>query len=372
MASSSSTTRARASPLARTLIRDGELDRARSLLEGGLARATARGDEVSRVMLLWTLGHLEWFAGRWPRCLEHANTAHELAEQSSHAHSQSYVARVKALVETDLGRLDEARASAEESLRNALAAANTLFTICARGALGRIELAVGDLDAAAGYLRSLPEQLLAGDMVDPVSNIWPDTIELLVVRGELDLASTYAVAYESHARRHGSPWGLAAAARCHALLVAAGGDLAQAITILDAVRVDLERLSYPFERGRVLFESGKVRRQAQQKQAARVALEEALTIFEGLGARLWADNAQAELRRISGRPPAPSLLTETERQVATLAAQGLTNNEIAATLHLGVSTVEAHLSHVYRKLGVRRAELGSWLASGDGVPKTTD
>ena len=39
---------------------------------------------------------------------------------------------------------------------------------------------------------------------------------------------------------------------------------------------------------------------------------------------------------------------------------------------MGVSTVEAHLSHVYRKLDVRRAELGSWLASGDGVPKTTD
>ena len=51
-------------------------------------------------------------------------------------------------------------------------------------------------------------------------------------------------------------------------------------------------------------------------------------------------------------------MTETEHRVAELAAQGRTNKEIAAELFMGVSTVESHLSHVYRKLGVRRAELG--------------
>ena len=105
-----------------------------------------------------------------------------------------------------------------------------------------------------------------------------------------------------------------------------------------------------------------MRRQAQRRRAAREALEQALAIFEQLGAPLWAEKARAELRRISGRRAASDELTETERRVAELAAQGRTNKEIAAELFMGVSTVEAHLSHVYRKLGVRsRTELAARL-----------
>ena len=66
--------------------------------------------------------------------LEHATAAHELKEQTQHEHSRGYVARVKALLETDLGLVDEARASAEESLAFARASSNTFFTICLRSA----------------------------------------------------------------------------------------------------------------------------------------------------------------------------------------------------------------------------------------------
>ena len=88
-------------------------------------------------------------------------------------------------------------------------------------------------------------------------------------------------------------------------------------------------------------------------------------MFTDLGARLWAERVTVELRRISGRRPVSAVLTEAERQVATLAAAGASNKEIAATLYMGASTVEAHLSSAYRKLGVRRSQLATRLTEID-------
>jgi DNA-binding CsgD family transcriptional regulator len=81
-------------------------------------------------------------------------------------------------------------------------------------------------------------------------------------------------------------------------------------------------------------------------------------MFEGLKAPLWAEKAATEIARIGVRR-APEELTEGEERVAELAAQGLTNPEIAARLFMSRRTVEANLARAYRKLGFRsRAELG--------------
>jgi DNA-binding CsgD family transcriptional regulator len=118
----------------------------------------------------------------------------------------------------------------------------------------------------------------------------------------------------------------------------------------------------PFERGRTLLALGSVRRRAREKRAAREALEEASSTFDSLGAGLWAARARDELARISGRRPASSDLTTTEARLAALAAEGLANKEIAAALHMSVHTVEAHLTRIYRKLGIRsRAALAGRL-----------
>src|SRR4029453_16857988 len=75
---------------------------------------------------------------------------------------------------------------------------------------------------------------------------------------------------------------------------------------------------------------GSVQRKAKQKRASRETLEQALTVFEELGAGLWAEKARAELRRISGRRPASAELTETEQRVASLAVEGRSNKASAA------------------------------------------
>ena len=67
------------------------------------------------------------------------------------------------------------------------------------------------------------------------------------------------------------------------------------------------------------------------------------------------------------RPETTSALSEAELRVAELAAEGRTNRQIAATLYITVSTVEQHLTRVYRKLGVAgRAALAEELADADG------
>src|SRR5262249_54254231 len=110
----------------------------------------------------------------------------------------------------------------------------------------------------------------------------------------------------------------------------------------------------------------------QQKRAARDALEQALAVFQRLGAPLWSERARAELRRISGRTPSPEGLSETEQRVADLAVQGHTNKQIASTLFMSVRTVEAHLTSVYRKLGIQsRSALASRLIA-DGPAKAAD
>ena len=352
----------------RLLLQLGELDRPRAILEELGEAAIARGDEGTRLMVTWRLGMLEWLAGRWPQALDHATTASELVEQTQHPHGRSWVGRVKALIEADLGLVDQARASAQESLAYAKAATNEFFTITALGSLGRVELALGNHQAASGYLSELPRRLHVGGIDDPTIPLWADAIEALTALGELEQAGAYLARYDENARRLGSPWAVAAAERCRGLLTARQGDLAGAAAAVERSLAVLEGYTYPFERGRALLALGTVRRQAQHKGPARAALDEALAIFEHLGAVLWAAKAVDELARISGRRPAGEQLSATEYYVAVLAAGGRSNKEIAAELYMGVSTVEAHLSAVYRKTGVRRAELATWLsARGDDV-----
>ena len=75
------------------------------------------------------------------------------------------------------------------------------------------------------------------------------------------------------------------------------------------------------------------------------------------GAERLVSRAREELGAAGARPrriatTGLAALTVSERRVAELAARGATNPEIAQELFVGPKTVETHLSHAYRKLGL--------------------
>jgi DNA-binding CsgD family transcriptional regulator len=116
----------------------------------------------------------------------------------------------------------------------------------------------------------------------------------------------------------------------------------------------------PFERARTLLVRGVIQRRARKRAQAKKSFEQALEIFEHAGARLWTERARAELDRVGLRRTSGADLTQGERRVAELAAQGLTNRETAAALSMSPKTVEANLTRAYRKLGISsRAQLGA-------------
>jgi DNA-binding CsgD family transcriptional regulator len=153
------------------------------------------------------------------------------------------------------------------------------------------------------------------------------------------------------------------------MVLAAGGDLEDAVSSTQRSLELLQGLPMPFERARTLLLLGQLRRRRREKRLARTALHDALAIFEDLHTPAWAERARGELSRIPEHQSGGGL-TPTEQRIALLAADGLTNREIAERTFLSLKTVEVNLTRIYRKLGVRRAALASRLAEGNGSGHT--
>jgi DNA-binding CsgD family transcriptional regulator len=347
------------------LVCQDRLDEARTLVEAELGKATVEGDESWIATLLYYLTELECWAGNWARADELAAECCELSERRGLVPERSVALGCRALVDARLGRVGDARRAGERGVALAAAAGNEAWRLRNVGILGFLELSLGNLEAAASHLRDLPARLVEMGWNEPAIAVpvWPDAIETLIGVGELEPARAYLHQYDERIRTFRTPSALANAARCHGLLAKAERDLEGARTWFGRSLSEHERGLRPLDRARTLLAIGMVERRAKQKRAAREALQDALAIFEQLGARLWAERARDELARIGGRASSAGELTPAELRVAELVAEGRTNREAASLLVLSEHTVDSHLRRVYRKLGVRsRAELAHHFA----------
>ena len=318
-----------------------------------------RGDEGSAPMVLSQLAQAEYLVGRWGEAARVIDEAFEVALQTGQKHNQAFALATRALVRASLGLEAEASADADRALSLAGERGMAVARIHSVWALGVLELSLGRAEEAARLLGPQREQLLAEGVGEPGTvRFVPDEIEALVALGRADEAEPLLAWLEERGRTLDRASALAAAARCRGLLALSRRDTAGALASFEDALHEHERVPMPFERARTLLAQGVALRHARRRRDARATLEEARAAFASLGAVLWEEKAAAELGRIGGRQAAGDELTPAEERVAALVAEGHTNKEVAAALFLTERTVEFHLTHVYRKLGVRsRSEL---------------
>jgi DNA-binding CsgD family transcriptional regulator len=166
------------------------------------------------------------------------------------------------------------------------------------------------------------------------------------------------------ARAAGSPLAIGTALRTHGL-VSGGeqgiGDLEQAVQVLGDSPFALEHT-------RALVDLGAALRRAKRRVDARESLRQGLELAQRCGASALAQRAHEELAATGARPRRIELtgvdsLTASERRVAQMAAQGMTNREIAQALFVTIKTVQKHLGNTYMKLDVTREQLPAALGA---------
>jgi DNA-binding CsgD family transcriptional regulator len=303
---------------------------------------------------------LEVRAGRLTVADEHAQQSLDRGLGMEMSNSEIGCRTLRARVDAHLGRVVSAREEAMRAVALAGSVEDRASEIGARHTLGFLELSRGDAEAAVGWLADVPARVEALGVGEPMMfGVDPDLVEALVLTGDLDGARAAQARLEAAGDELQRPWAQATALRCRGLIAAAEGRHDAAIADQRAALEALERVGQPFERARTLLTLGTAERRAKQRAGARASLEAALAVFAELGTALWAQRARAEIARLGGRRAVDrDELTPTERRVAELAAEGRSNREIAAELFVSERTVEANLTRVYRKLGIRsRAQL---------------
>jgi DNA-binding CsgD family transcriptional regulator len=349
--------------LGSVLLRLDRFDQARAILETARADGLAQGAYPAVGFTSRALSELMGRLGDWPAAARYAAEFSELFEPLGLDRLSPWPLYTTALVDAHLGHVEQARAAATRGSALSIEVEDDDWLWQNQGVLGFLELSLGNPAAAVGFLRPAARRLHQLRWRDPFGDLKPNAIEALILVGELEEAADWLADLEDWSHSLNVAAVAATARRCRGLLRAARGDHDGALEALTQAAQAFQLLPVPFERGRTLLALGTLQRRAKQRGAAQASLGAALAEFQALGARLWAEQARGQLAQLGGRPPQDARLTPTETQIATLVAQGRTNQQVAAALFVSPKTVEWNLSKVYKKLHVRsRAELAAKLA----------
>jgi DNA-binding CsgD family transcriptional regulator len=344
----------------------GRLDEARAQMHAVRQRCVERGAETDLIFVSVFTAMIEIWRGDFTAAGLVAEETMERAQQLGGDHLRVAGTTVRAAVAAYTGRAADTREAANAAIELARLRGSPRLADWSSISLGFLEVSLGNYAEAVTVLQPLVQRLdlVPGTEIITTAYI-PDAAEALIALGRHAEAEPLIKALETNGRRLDRPWMLAIGARCRSMALAANGDVEAAEQMAQQALVEHDRIPMRFERARTLLWLGQLRRRQRQKESAATTLREALGAFEDMGAALWADRARAELGRTNVAPTHDRTLTPAERRVAELAASGMTNRDVAAALFISPKTVEANLSRIYRKLGIKtRAELGRIIGDG--------
>jgi DNA-binding CsgD family transcriptional regulator len=332
----------------------GELLTARDTLAAIGQRCEAVGEEGETMFISFQLVTFDIWLADLQRAADTAADAVVRARQLGGGAALFLASAMQGAVAVYQGRVEDARRHIQDALGAGAGVGYVLMMSWAVAMQGFLELSLGDSAGALAALEPLlPMVQLAPRYTEMIgAGFVPDAAEALINLGRRDEADQLVATLEDNGARLDRAWMQAAGARCRAMQSAADGDVTAGVALAKAALAHHDRIDMPFERARTLLVLGRLERRLRHWRPATAALNEALAIFEDVGAPLWAAKVRAELDRgTPGRTRMPGL-TPAEQRVAELAAGGMRNPDIAATLFIARKTVEVNLSRIYHKLGI--------------------
>ena len=330
-------------------------DQVFSLCKPLLAESRARGDVAMNVRLLSFLAYACYRIGRLADAESYGLGAVEMVRDLEDADLLFPNAVLDVLIER--GRTEMARELLPSRWTGAIQQHDAMATLMR----GRVLAACGEAEEALGLL------LAAGEDFDTLKYLHPRVAPwrglaapLAAGLGDRWLAQSLAEENLAFAQRTQTPGAIGYALRIHGMVTGDLAALQEACIVLDSHPDLLEVAMAKTELGEAVLRDGR-------PEDAREPLREALGAAHAAGATALAERARRSLHAAGGRPGRPALagveaLTPSELHVARLAAEGMTNREIAQALFITLKTVERHLNRVYAKLEIEgRPELRAGL-----------
>jgi class 3 adenylate cyclase/DNA-binding CsgD family transcriptional regulator len=345
-----------------TLSTAGLPDESLAVYDRVLHGAYARGDNVLASAASIFRAYTQIRRGDLPAAESDINRFMELMQWET---TRMYGAGFQTELAVERGDFEQAERIVRESgLPAAIPASGHLMFF----QLARAKLRLGQhrYDDAVAELESLRDNLTALGLGDSFVYDWRAYLALAYhAAGRPDEALPLALDAVDRARTWGAPSSIGVALRSLGLIeggVSGEKLLREALDVLEGSQMRLEH-------ARTLVELGAALRRGNKRQESRDFLRQGLELAHKLGATALEERAQTELAATGARPRRLMLtgiesLTPSERRVAEMAADNMTNKDIAQALFVTPKTVEVHLSSVYRKLEISsRSQLGTALAS---------